>query len=435
MAIPMKLNPTIQDIKPSATLAINEHVKILRKKGNNVVHFGFGESPFPVPPALKEALIQHADKKTYLPGEGLPTLRETLCAFYQKVYHYTFQPNHVIVTPGSKEALFHLLYLLDGPLLLPSPSWVSYGPQARLLQKPVYYMPTQREHNYCLEASTLAEQCKAFSPDQQKILIINSPNNPTGCSIKQNNLDELAQVCRDNNIVVVSDEIYAGTQGPDHPHTSMVYSYPEKTIVTSGLSKVFSAGGYRLGFCLIPSALAPLSAALTTLISETFSCVSAPIQYAAIEAYRYHKETQSYVEKCSELHRMAGLYLYEQLTALQLHCPKPDGAFYLMPDFSHYRALLLQNNIRTDTELCAALLHQQNLAVLPGSDFGMAPLALSVRVASVDYDGQAALTAYTKNKDINLNAVMPKIREGCNRLNRFLSTLHCRSTPGAVCKA
>lgn len=423
MKATIRLNSNINTIKPSATLAINQQVKALRAQGQSVIHLGFGESPFPVPDALKEALQQYSHEKAYLPGEGLPELREAIARYYADHYDYTYGEDDVFVTPGSKEAIFHLLYLLDGPLLLPKPSWVSYKPQAKLLGKPVIEIDTRFEHQYCLQPEELIKACESLDKQQSKILILNSPNNPTGICYSQDNLDALASVCRANHILVISDEIYAGTTFRNESHSSMAYAYPEGCIVTSGLSKVFSAGGYRLGFCLLPTALKSLKAALSALISETFSCVSAPIQYAALAAYTSDKTLQTYIEQCRDLHQIAGHYLYQRFMEMHLRCAKPMGAFYLMPDFSHYRQPLANKGINSDKELCDVLLHQCSVAVLPGSDFGMDECDLSIRVASVDYDGGKALESY-QDQGFSIEKSMPHLLEACHRLEQALSRLN-----------
>ncbi len=366
MNMNLSLNQQITQVKESATLEINQRVRVLKSQDKSVVHFGFGESPFPVPIQLQDRLIQFSDIKTYLPAEGLPDLRHAIASYYTKNYDYSFSSNDVFIAPGSKESLFHLLYLLDGDLLLPSPSWVSYEPQAKLLDKQVYRMQTDINNSYCLAALELEDVCQSLQSGKQKILILNSPNNPTGCCYTQQNFHELAAICRKNNIVVISDEIYAGTECHDCRHASMVYAYPEGTIVTSGLSKYFSAGGYRLGFCLVPESMNELQKSLKVLISETYSCVSAPIQYAGVAAYTYDNSVKEHVEDCAELHRLAGQYLYHEFIQMGLNCAKPNGAFYLMPDFANFKTKLKQQGITSDKQLALTLLEDYGVATLPG---------------------------------------------------------------------
>lgn len=391
---------------------------MLRQQGKKVVHLGFGESPFDVAIPIQKALAKACVHTHYLPGGGLHELREAIASHYQKQFKYNVEGSDVYVAPGSKEALFQLLYLIDGPLFLPAPSWVSYEPQAKLLGKEVVKMPTTFENNYCLQAEVLKKHCAKYPKNLQKILMINSPNNPTGMVYRQENFTQLAKVCQENNIIVLSDEIYAGIEFSDTPHASMVYAYPSKTIVTSGISKLFSAGGYRLGFSLIPKQLASLKKALEILISETYSCVSTPIAYAALEAYLSYDEMLPYLKQCNLRHQWAAEYLTQAFRELGLRVNKAQGAFYLLPDFSPFKDKLKKRGIFDDVSLCNALLENVQVAALPGSEFGIDPHLLSMRIATVDYNGAKALLA----KDIS-DECFDCLRLGVSQLKHFISEL------------
>lgn len=414
------INCGFNRLKESATLAINNQVAGMREKGDEIAHFGFGQSPFPVHQILSAAVSKYSQQKSYLPGGGLLALREAISQHYRHHFDYSFSSQDVFIAPGSKESLFDLLFLLQGPLLLPTPSWVSYRPQAEMLSKPVVPIATCYENAYILEAKDLENACKNLHPSEQKILILNSPNNPTGLTYSQESFERLAQVCRAQNIVVISDEIYAGVQFDDKKHSSMVYSYPEKTIVTSGLSKYFSAGGYRLGFVMIPSALSGLKKALLALISETYSCVCSPLQYAALECYQRFDEIKPDLDKQNRIHQIAAQYLYQRFVACGLNVHKPKGAFYMLPDFLPFKEKLSQKGIENDVQLCEIILKEAKLALLPGSEFGMPKEALSVRVASVDYDGVKAMQLPL---DDVFAQVMENLVAGCDRLQAFISEL------------
>lgn len=411
----IQYNPALSTLSPSATLAINQTVQAKRATDHDIVHFGFGESPFKVPRLIVDALIKHAVHKNYLPGEGLSPLREAVSQYYQNHYQYKYKKEDVFIFPGSKAALFHLLYLLDGPLLLPSPSWVSYAPQARLLDKKISIIQTTFDRHYEPTDEALIQACLQYPKTQQKILLLNSPNNPTGLCLTSSRLDSIASIAEEYNIIILSDEIYAGIYFNHQSHSSMAYHAPHRTIVTSGLSKLFSAGGYRLGLCLIPDTMPHLKSALTTMISETFSCVSSPIQYAAHAAYSEFNHITPYLEQCKNIHQLVGFYLHTQFEELGLLCHKPQGAFYLFPSFIHHKEKLSKLGIKTDKDLCQRLLIHYNLAVLPGSDFLMPADALTVRVATVDYEGDKALQA----DDINAPC-FKHIHKGIKILSEFL---------------
>jgi aspartate/methionine/tyrosine aminotransferase len=419
------LNPLVLSLKESATLAINMKALELRKQGKEIYHFGFGQSPFPIAEPIQDALRRNADKKAYLPTRGLPALCEALADFYDTQFGYDFSPADVCVGPGSKELIFQTIYLMEGPLLVPAPSWVSYGPQAALRGKELIPITTQRENGYRLQAQELDQVCYKLG-QSQKLLILNNPNNPTGSIYRESELKELAEICKAYQVIVISDEIYAMIDFTDRPHCSIAHYYPEGTIVTGGLSKSFSAGGYRLGAMLIPPTLGLVMHALKSVISETFSAVSAPIQYAALEAYGNFQAIRPQLEATREIHRFIGKYVHDRFIAMGLNCPEPEGAFYLFPDFDQFRPLLRKRGILTGMRLSSTLLDQARVALLPGSDFYLPSTHLGVRAAHVDYDGQAVLDHWpgaAKMTADETRQLFPNIVAGCESLERFLRDL------------
>ena len=421
-----QINRNILTLKESSTLAINQQVKDLRRQGKDVVHFGFGQSPFPVPPALEKALKEQAGNKEYLPTLGLPELRQAFCGHFQKLYGVEFDPAQVVIGPGSKELLFQAMLALEGPLLIPTASWVSYGPQAHICGKPVVVIPTQREQGYKLTPQELKKTCQSLANADQKLLILNSPNNPSGSMYHQSEIDALIPVCRKYGVLILADEIYSLTAFGGQVAPSFAKAYPEGTLVTTGLSKGFSAGGYRLGVMAFSKSLAPVMDAMKALASETFSCVSSPAQYAALAAYSNDPEVEAYVKNCTRVHGAAGLYLHERFLAMGLQCPRPEGAFYLCPDFEKQKPQLNAIGITTSEQLCHHLLNEHAVAALPGSDFYFPPSYLSVRVASVDYDGAQVLQAAQQASALDRNFVeqfCPSLKNGCDRIENFVQSL------------
>ncbi|MDC0534178.1 aminotransferase class I/II-fold pyridoxal phosphate-dependent enzyme [Francisellaceae bacterium] len=425
----VKINNQIGLVKESATLAINQKAQSLRNQGKTVTHLGFGQAPFEVPQLIQESLRAHANEKSYLPGAGLPELRKAVASYYKNEFNYTYSSNNVLIGPGSKELLFQLLYMLSGPVLIPAASWVSYAPQATLLNKEHHILHTHESDNYCLQPEALEEACRKIGQDiglsSQKILILNSPNNPTGAVYPQQLLEKLAVMCKKMNIIVISDEIYANINFTNKPHTSIAHYYPEGTIVTGGLSKLFSAGGYRLGVCLIPTKMNNLYQALKVMISETFSCVSSPIQFAALTAYSKYNEIKPYLSDCVKVHEIAGKYLHQRFIKMGLSCPSPQGAFYLFPSFESYSKVFHELNITTNKQLVDLILDKTQVALLPGEDFYRDINEFTCRVATTDYDGPKALKAY-QNGDIEKSIIqkyMSSLVLGCDRLESWLNTL------------
>ncbi len=419
------LNPFVLSLKESATLAINIKARKLRQRGETIYHYGFGQSPFPVPEPLVQALRDHAASKDYLPTRGLPELCEAVAKYYREEFGYSFEESHVVVGPGSKELIFETIYLMEGPLMIPAPSWVSYGPQAALRGKQILPIITKRENSYRLTPEELDRACHSLG-QQQKTLIMNNPGNPTGAVYRDDELRELAEICRAYQVVVISDEIYAKIDFTDNGHSSLVDHYPEGTIVTGGISKSFAAGGYRLGVMLIPDTLEIIMHSLKAVVSETFSAVSAPIQFAALEGYANYDGVREFVETTNRIHRAASRYLHKRFIAMGLNCPLPEGAFYLFPDFGNYREKLRARGALTGRKMCEMLLDQAKVAVLPASDFYLPSTNLGVRVASVDYDGGKVLANWSDgivDSEEAMRETFPNLAEGCDSLERFLEKL------------
>lgn len=419
------LNPLVMSLKESATLAINLKALELRRKGEHIVHFGFGQSPFPVPEPLQEALRDNADKKEYLPTRGLPQLCEAVADFYRMEFDYNFTPENVCVGPGSKELIFQIIYLMEGPLLVPVPSWVSYGPQAALRGKEILPIETSRENHYKLTPELLDKACYKAG-QSQKLLIFNNPNNPTGAVYYEDEIKELAEICRAYQVVVISDEIYAMIEFNKQRMSSLAGYYPEGTVVSGGLSKSFAAGGYRLGVVLIPDSLEIMMSALKSVVSETFSAVSAPIQYAALKAYRDFDRIRPFISKTCDIHNYVLHYLHKRFTGMGLNCPEPLGSFYLFPDFDNFREKLSRRNIITSISLTDILLKEQKTALLPGTDFYLPASNFGCRVAGVDYNGEEALASWPGKDNVTsgyFNGQFPNIEEGCRRIEEFLNSL------------
>ncbi|WP_087464620.1 pyridoxal phosphate-dependent aminotransferase [Oleiphilus messinensis] len=385
------INLNVRGILPSATLRINELSNKLKSEGKEIFKLGLGQSPFPVPEVVVESLRQHAHEKDYLPVMGLMALRQSIAEYMSRVQHISRRAEDIIIGPGSKELLFIMQMAYYGDLLIPRPSWVSYAPQARLLGRSVYWLPTGPENNWQLTADELDLVCRD-DPTRPRILILNYPSNPTGCTYTDDQLLELAYVARKYNIVLLSDEIYGETRY-DGEHKSIARYYPEGTIISTGLSKWCGAGGWRLGAFIFPQELKPLQEAMAIIASETFTATSAPIQYAAIRAFQGGEEIDNYLATSRRVLAALGEFIYTKLSQMQVKLNRPEGGFYVFPDFDHYRQDLAKHNILTSASLCNRLLEDTGIAMLPASDFGFTPDTLISRIAFVDFDGQAAIQA------------------------------------------
>lgn len=386
----IKVNQNIQNLKPSATLAINQKVVALREKGETIFHFGFGQSPFPIHQSIVNALKDNATNNHYLPTIGLDVLRNTIAKFLEKHQGIKAESDFIYIGPGSKELLYQTILILDSTFLIPKGSWVSYGPQINSKNGDYVILETSLKNNFKLTSDTLSAYCEA-NPNLQKALILNSPNNPTGAVYTDEELEQLAVVCRENDIIVLSDEIYSQINFNEDFSPSISKFYPEKTIVFGGLSKVFSAGGYRLGFMSLPKDLQFLHNTYRSMFSETFSAVSSPIQFAAIEAFKMNDDIKKQIKDCSAILKGVSQYIALKLKEVNIECTEPQGAFYMMVGFNNFKEQINTMGINTSTQLANYLLDNFSVALLPSSDFYFQKEELFFRLAFVDFNGEEVL--------------------------------------------
>lgn len=368
---------------PSATLAINERSNALKAEGREIYTLGLGQSPFPVPPHVVDALRAHAGEKDYLPVRGLPELRVAVAKFHQRVNRVDRDAASVLVGPGSKELMFLLQLAFDGTTLLPSPAWVSYQPQAAITGRRLVRIDTNFGGRWRITPDGLDAVCR--SQPGPKLLILNYPGNPDGLTYSRDELAALAEVLRRHSVVALSDEIY-GPVHHDADATSLAQLYPEGTIISGGLSKWCGAGGWRLGTLSFPPELAELMDAVAIAASETFTSVSAPIQYAAVTAFAPSPAMDEYLRRSRQALKAIATHCAGALSAMGARLHAPQGGFYLLPDFSP-----LALPFDRSADLCEALLERTGVACLPGSAFGRPAVEHTLRLAYVDFDGEAAL--------------------------------------------
>jgi aspartate aminotransferase len=403
------LKNIVKDLEPSSTLKINEISKELEDKGKKIFKFGFGQSPFQIPPNIINALKDNAYQNKYLPMQGLKELREAVAKYTSAKKDYNYRSENVIIGPGSKELMFLLHVLFDGEIILPVPSWVSYAPQAVLGRNKIQQIQTKRENNWFPTGSEIEE---VILKDRNKnyLLFLNSPNNPSGQVCE--NLEEISEVAKKYNLIILSDEIYSELSFEKN-FKSISSFCPEKTIISTGLSKWCGAGGWRLGYFIVPDSLSVLKNSINILASETFSAVSAPIQYAAVTAYANNHI--KYINSSRNILKAVGNYVYENLKSNKILINKPQGGFYLMPEF-------LNKRFNTSSEMCDNILEETGVALLPGSDFGFEKNKMLVRLSFTDFDGQNFMNQTQNEPKINNELILklaPKIVEGVNNLKKW----------------
>jgi aspartate aminotransferase len=407
------LKNLVKDLKPSSTLLINETSRRLEEQGKKIYKFGFGQSPFNVPEDVVMELKDNAHQNKYLPMQGLFELRNTVAKYTSKKKNYDYKSENVIIGPGSKELMFLLHVIFDGEIILPAPSWVSYAPQAILGRNKIQILQTKRENNWFPTAVEIEE---VILKDKTKnyLLFLNSPNNPSGQICE--NLEEISIVAKKYNLIILSDEIYSDLSFEDN-YKSISSFCPEKTIISTGLSKWCGAGGWRLGYFLIPDTLKEIKNMINVLASETFSAVSAPIQYAAIKAYK--NDYSDYINKSRNILKAVGNYVYENLRSNKVLINSPQGGFYLMPEF-------LNKRFNSSSEMCDNILNDTGVALLPGSDFGFDKNRMLARLSFTDFDGQKFMDRIKVRKIIDKNTIKefaPKIIEGVDKLKKWSESI------------
>jgi len=403
----------INKLKPSATLAINEESNRLNKSGKKIYKFGFGQSPFPIPESIVLALKANADKHTYLPMDGLKELRSAIANYLNKNNNNNFNNEDILIGPGTKELMFLTQIAFKGEILLSAPSWVSYLPQALIAKNKVHWIQTTNSSNWFPTAEQLEKKIKSIK-SKNLLLFINSPNNPSGTICK--NLQEVATIAKKNKLVVLSDEIYSQLSFSGH-YKSISNFYPEGTIVSTGLSKWCGAGGWRLGFFAIPNQLKDLKNSLKTLCSESFTSVSAPIQYAAIEAYS--GEHSVYLEAVKQILSFTGSYVYNNLKSNTINVTEPEGGFYIFPEFTNAK-------FSSSSAMCKDILNKTGVALLPGSDFGLNKNKMLARLSFTDFDGTGFLKNTLGSKKLDsadLKKYAPNIVDGISALKDWSNSL------------
>ena len=436
------LNTNVQSTTKSPTLVANESSLEMVDDGKKVFRFGFGQSPFLPPQQVLDELSVSSHHKEYTSVEGVLKLREAIARFHSCDMD-DLEAEDIIVGPGSKILIQQIMQAFDCvTILLVTPSWVSYEPQATLSGHAVIRLSTTFEQRWRLTTEILSDALiSRGSNETPLLLILNYPGNPDGLSYTNEELKALTKCFRRYNIIVISDEIY-GLVSHHGQHTSLSRYYPEGTIITSGLSKWCGAGGWRLGIALFPKTLMKLKERCITIGSETYSSTSAPIQYAAIKAYAtvdgdgafktyVHADyIATYLSHMRRVLALIGNYCSTALRAAGVLVHDPTGGFYLNPCFDSLSDVLLnKKGIRTSVELCDALLRDTGVIVLNGHAFGYPLDSLVVRLAYVDFDGAAAMDI-SVNSGIPLNMPLqvvphmmqlaPKVCEGIQRIVDWL---------------
>lgn len=374
-------------MKLSPTLALNQRIHDLRASGRDVFNLGFGESGLPVHPELAEALstAAHANN-SYGAVLGSPEAREAAAAYFTKTGLAT-APEQVVLGPGSKALLFALLRALDGDVVMPAPSWVTYAAQAALMGKHVTHVPIPQDAGGLPDPDLLEPALKRARAEGQdpRILIMTVPDNPTGTVPAPDLVRAVCDIAEQNGMFVVSDEIYRDlTFTPDALVPSPATTHPGNSIVTTGLSKIFALGGWRVGVLRAPDGPAgeELVGTLASIGSELWSCLAVPMQKVLITAYSGSPALEAHLESSRRLHQSVVRQVHADLVAAGVLCRQPQAGFYLYPDLAPAAESLRERGLDDATKVSDYLLEQHGLGVIAGKPFGDTPDSLRFRVST-----------------------------------------------------
>ena len=324
----------------------------------DAISLGVGEPDFDTPWHIREEGIYSLEhgRTYYTSNAGLKELKEEICRYLQRRFQLSYEENQVLVTIGGSEAIDVGLRAMVDPgdqVLIPEPSYVSYLPCAQLTHAVPVPVPLREEEEFQLTGA----QVEAFCTPKTKILILPFPNNPTGAVLSRKNLEDIAKVCVERDIYVISDEIYAElTYGEKHISIAQMPHMAERTIVINGFSKAFAMTGWRLGYAAGPKEIIDQ---MTKIHQFAIMCAPTTSQYAAVEALRNGDED---VAEMTEAYNQRRRYLLHELRRIGLDCFEARGAFYVFPSVRKFGM--------TSEEFATRLLEEQKVAVVPGSAFG-----------------------------------------------------------------
>ena len=366
----MLLSKRIQSIKPSPTLAMNAKAVSMKQSGVDVISFGVGEPDFDTPLHIREAAKQAMDDgmTRYTAVGGIPELKTAIIKKFKKDNDLTYRPEEVMVSCGGKHVLYNLAQAIlnaGDEVIIPAPYWVSYPPIAVLADaKPVTVQTSPRDR-FKLSAETLR---RSVTP-QTKLLVLNSPSNPTGAVYSKPELEALAEVVLEKDLFVVSDEIYEKLIYDDIPFCSIAELGKEikaRTLIVNGVSKTYAMTGWRIGYAAGDGSVV---SAMTKIQSQSTSNPNAIAQKAAVEALTGPQDS---VDEMTRIFSERRAYLVNRLKGIAgVRCSNPAGAFYAFADFSHYFTKERDGQpITGSAGLCEYLLTEAQVALVPGIAFG-----------------------------------------------------------------
>lgn len=401
MTFPIKIASRLDPIKPSITLAVTAKAAKLKAEGIDIISFGAGEPDFDTPAHIKDAARASLDKGVgkYTEVGGILPLRKAVAAELAAVHKTKIEPDQVLVSSGAKHSLYNLFMALLDPgdeVLIPAPYWVSYPDMVMLAAGRPVILETKAEDDFAVTAAQVAAACSG----RTRAIVLNNPSNPTGAVYTRAQIEALAKVVIEKDLLVISDDIYRQLVYGDAEYVSIAAVSPEiaaRTILVDGASKTYAMTGWRIGYTAGPRALIQ---AMAKIQGQSTSNPTHIAQIAAVAALTGPQECVAEMRKAFDERRLEMVKLLRDIPGVS--CREPKGAFYAFPDLSAFVGKKTQDGaiIDDDVKLCDWLVEHGKVAVVPGSGFG-APGFVRLSYA----------------------CSMANIREGVGRLAKALSTL------------
>lgn len=352
------ISERVSAIKPSATLAISAKAKAMKKAGEDVIGFGAGEPDFDTPDHIKEAAKKAIDEgfTKYTPATGIPELKQAVADKLKKDSNLDYSANDIVISNGGKHSLTNIMLSMlnkGDEVIIPVPFWLSYAEQVNLAEGKNMFANTE---NLKIKADLIADKIT----DKTKMIILNSPSNPSGMMCSKTEMKKIADLCATSGIYVISDEVYEKFIYGTEEHVSIA-SFGEEikklTIIVNAVSKTYSMTGWRIGFSASET---PIAKAMGNLQSQTTSNPCSISQKAALEAYTGPQDSVNEMLTAFTKRRKV---LVDGLNAIGLDCKMPEGAFYAFPNVS--------STGLNSVDFCGKLLESEKVACVPGGAFGM----------------------------------------------------------------
>jgi aspartate aminotransferase len=360
----MNFSQRVYHLSDSLTLKINAIAKQLASQGRDIINFSAGEPDFDTPAIIKEKAKEAIDKgfTKYTPVSGIPELKDAIIARYKKKYKYKTTPDTILVSAGAKQAVYNMIDTLCGPddeVIIPTPYWVSYPEMVKLSMATPVFVDTSHS-GYIITPRLL----QSAITEKTKLLILNSPVNPTGVVYMPDHLKAIAEILKKRKIMCIADEIYDELVDNSIQTDSMINSIDnplDTIIVANGVSKTFAMTGWRLGYSIASPEIIKQASKIQ---AHTTSCASSISQYAALSAFQHAESFINEMRSAFDERRNCAIQLMKEIPDITF--PEPKGSFYLFFNIKNY----FHNSINNSLKFAEYLLQEHNVAVVPGVAFG-----------------------------------------------------------------